>query len=417
MIRKLIASVEQLKKSKDGRVLASNFGYLMLLQVASYIFPLLTIPYLARVIGVEGFGKIAFASAVITWLDTVAGWGFNYTATRDVARNKDDPKKVSEIFSNVLWARFLLATLGFLLLLACIQFIPYFNENSEILLISFLLVPGNILFPSWFFQAMEDMKFITLFNLISKVLFTALIFIFITEKSDFILQPLFNSLGLVVSGLFSMYIILVRWKVKLKKPNLKSIIEIIKESSDVFINNIMPNLYNSLAVVLVGLWGGSVANGIYDAGRKLVALGNSFMDIIIRVTFPFLSRKSDSHDIFAKVYLSLSLVGSFSIFILSPLFIKLFYNEEFAEAVVVMQLTSVSIFLVALIKTYGTNFLIIKGYDRELRNITILGSLIGFIVSIPLIYYYSYIGAALTLLTAQAILGFGTMLKARSVKK
>lgn len=417
MISKVKSLISRLFKSKDGKVVASNFGYLMLLQVAGYIFPLLTIPYLARVIGVEGFGKIAFASAVITWLNTVADWGFNYTATRDVARNKHDPQKVSKIFSNVLWARCLLAAFSFILLMAGIQFIPYFSENSEILLITFLLVPGNIFFPSWFFQAMEKMKFITLFNLVSKALFTILIFIFINEKSDFILQPLFNSLGLLVSGLFSMYIILGQWKIKLQKPNLTTIIETIKGSSDVFINNIMPNFYNSLAVVFVGFWGGSFANGIYDAGRKLVLLANSFMDIIIRVTFPFLSRKSDSHDIFAKIYLSLSLVGSAFIFILSPLFIKLFYTEDFSEAVIVMQLTSISIFLVALIKTYGTNFLIIKGYEKELRNITILGSVVGFIISIPLIYYFSYVGAAITLISAQAILGIGSMLKARSVKK
>lgn len=416
MFSKLKALINQLKKSEDGKVVASNFGYLVLLKVAGYIFPLLTIPYLARVIGVDGFGKVAFAAAVITWLNTVSDWGFNYTATRDVAKNKEDIVKISEIFSNVFWARLLLATLSFFILVLAIRLIPYFHENSEILLITFLLVPGNILFPSWFFQAMEKMRFITLFNLISKALFTALVFIFITEKSDFILQPLFNSLGFVVSGLFSMYIILVQWKIKLHKPNFRAVIETIKGSSDVFINNIMPNLYNSLTVVLLGFWGGSSANGIYDAGRKLVLLANAFMDIIIRVTFPFLSRKPESHHIFARIYLSLSLLGSVLVFILSPLFINLLYTEEFSEAIVVMQLSSISIFLTALIKTYGTNFLIIKGYEKELRNITIVGSLIGFTVSIPLVYYYSYIGAAITLITAQALLGFGSMVKARSLK-
>jgi len=91
-MKKIKALISRVNKSKDVRTLSSNFSYLMLLQIAGYIFPLITIPYLASVIGVEGFGKIAYASAVIVWFKTVADWGFNYTATRDVARNRGDYK-------------------------------------------------------------------------------------------------------------------------------------------------------------------------------------------------------------------------------------------------------------------------------------------------------------------------------------
>lgn len=187
MLRNIKALQLKLKKSKDGKALASNFEYMMLLQVAGYIFPLLTIPYLARAIGVEGFGKIAFASAVIVWFQTVSDRGFNYTATRDVAQNRENPEKVSEIFSNVLWARILLMTISFGLLLILIATIPLFKENQAVLLISFLLIPGHIMFPEWFFQAMERMKYITLFSLLSKLLFTILVFIFINQKEDYVL--------------------------------------------------------------------------------------------------------------------------------------------------------------------------------------------------------------------------------------
>lgn len=91
--------------SKDGKILVSNFLYLTLMQVAGFIFPLLTLPYLAKIIGTNGFGRIAFASAVIIWLQTISDWGFNYTATRNIARNRDDKQIVSKIFSSVFWAR------------------------------------------------------------------------------------------------------------------------------------------------------------------------------------------------------------------------------------------------------------------------------------------------------------------------
>src|SRR5690554_3905117 len=364
--------ISHVKKSEDGSALASNFGYLMLLQIAGYVFPLITIPYLARVIGVEGFGKIAFAAAVIVWFQTVSDWGFNYTATRDVARHRDDLDKVSEIFSNVLWARILLMLVSFAVLFSLTEAIPYFKENQAILLITFLLVPVHIMFPDWFFQAMERMKYITIFNLLSKMLFTALVFIFIKEESDFIFQPLFTSLGFVLSGVIAMYIITVKWKVKIHRPKHNNIYNTLKSSTDVFINNILPNLYNSLSIVLLGFWGGAAAVGIYDAGRKFILISHSFLQIITRVTFPFLSRKIERHDLYVRVHLSIAALGSFTIFMVSPLLIKLFFTPEFYAAILVLKISSISIFLVALSSVYGTNYLLIRGFEKELRTITFI---------------------------------------------
>lgn len=417
MINKVKALISRINKSKDGKTVASNFGYLMLLQVASYIFPLLTIPYLARIIGVEGFGKIAFAAAVIVWLKTISDWGFNYTATRDVALNKNDLNKVSEIFSNVLWARIILMLLSLLLLLIAIAFIPYFEENKIILLVSFLLVPGNIFFPEWFFQAMERMKFITIFSLTSKLIFTLLVFIFIKEKSDFILQPLFISLGFIVSGFFATYIIVFKWKIKIQSPSLKEIVKTIKGSTDVFINNIMPNLYNSFSVVLLGFYGGSVANGLLDAGTKFINISQQFLTIISRVFFPLLSRKIDSHNLYAKINIYLSIFACVSLFILAPFIISFFYTEEFSNAVIILRIMSVSIIFSALISTFGTNFMIVKGYEKDLRNITIICSLVGFILAFPLISSYGYIGAAITIMATRAILGIRIATKAIKIEK
>ena len=78
---------KRISNSKDGKTVFANFGYLSLLQIAGYVFPLITMPYLARVIGADGFGKIAFASAIVVWIQTISDWGFNLTATRDVAQN------------------------------------------------------------------------------------------------------------------------------------------------------------------------------------------------------------------------------------------------------------------------------------------------------------------------------------------
>lgn len=417
MINKFKNLLLRINTSKDGKALASNFGYLMLLQIAGYIFPLLTIPYLARVIGVEGFGQIAFASAVIVWLRTISDWGFNYTATRDVAKNKEDHEIVSRVFSNILWARIFLMFISFCILLITIITIPYFREHKAILLVSFLLVPGNILFPEWFFQALEKMKFITIFSLVSKAIFTILVFVFIKEKSDYILQPLFISLGYIVCGVASCYLIIIKWNYKLHPPNLTNIFSTIKSSTDVFINNIMPNLYNSFSIMLLGLFSGSTANGILNAGSKFLEISQSFLTVISRVFYPFLSRKISKHNLFAKINLTLSILACVFLFILAPYIINIFYTEEFYEAINVLRILSISIVFSALINVYGINFMIIKGYEKPLRQITTVASLIGFVIAFPLIYYYSYIGAAITIVFTRCIIGTTILYKTNNIKK
>ena len=411
------SKINRIRQSKDGKVLVENFAYLSLLQVAGYVFPLLTLPYLARVIGVDGFGKIAFASGVMVWIQTIADWGFNFTATRDVAKNRDNKDKVSEIFFNVLWARCVLMFFSFAVLLVLVLVVPEFKENATVIFVTFLMIPGHIMFPDWFFQAMERMKYITMLNLLSKLLFTAAVFIFITDKDDYILQPLFVSLGFVISGIIAMYYILVRWRVRLCRPSLVSIKMTIKNSTDVFVNNLMPNLYNSFSVVLLGMWGGSVSNGKLDAGNRFVNIVQQFMTIISRVFYPFLSRRIDKHDLYVKFNVLVALCLSVMLFFGAPLLVRIFFTDEFYDSILVLRILSISVVFLSLSNIYGTNYMIIEGHERKLRNVTASSSLIGFVLSFPLIYYFDFVGAAITIALTRGILGTSVMIKALLIKR
>ena len=415
-----MSKIEKLKsalKSKDGKVLASNFAYLSLLQVAGYVFPLITLPYLARVIGVEGFGKIAFASAVIVWIQTIADWGFNFTATRDVARNRDNIAIVSQIFSNVLWARLLLMVVSLAILLVLIAFIPDFKENADVILVTFVLVPGHILFPEWFFQAMERMRYITILNLLSKFVFTIAVFLLVKTKEDYILQPLLISLGYIVSGMIALYVIIFKWKYKIRLTSFSEIYRTIKNSADVFLNNLMPNLYNSFSIMLLGLWGGSFANGIYDIGSRLVNITNQFLAVMSRTFFPFLSRKIENHRFYVKLNLLVSVICCILLLVFAPIIINVLFSLEFENSIIVLRILAISILFYSLDDVYGKNFMIIEGFERQLRNITAICSIIGMLMSFPLIYYYDYIGAALTITVTRALLGIGITICAKSIKK
>lgn len=406
---KLSQRIEELTRSKDARTVAGNFMWLSLLQVAGYVFPLITMPYLARVIGVEGFGKIAFAMAVMVWIQTIADWGFNLTATRDVAQNRDDANKVSEIFSNVLWARCLLMGLSFVVLLLLIVAIPTFRENWEVLLVSFLIIPGHILFPDWFFQAVEKMKYITVLNVLTKLIFTLAIFVFIKEPGDYILQPLLSALGFAVSGVIALYIILRRWGYKLYAPQFGTIIETIKSSTDIFINNLAPNLYNSLSVVLLGIFSGGIANGIYDGANKFINIVCNILNALTRAFFPFLARKKEHFSMYVKIVLSIAVVTSAAMWFAAPWLVDILLSPEFSESVIPIRILSISLIFYVMSSAYGSCNLIINKRERVLRQLTVLCSVIGLIIAVPLIYFYSYVGVALTVTISRALLGLSSM--------
>lgn len=413
MIKRLKDLINRIQKSNDGKTVIANFSYLSLLQVAGYAFPLITMPYLARVIGAEGFGKIAFASAVIVWIQTIADWGFTFTATRDVAQNKNSKDTVSRIFSNVLWARFFLTIVSGLILVLAIIFIPFIKENADIILITFLMVPGHILFPEWFFQAIEKMKYTTIFNIIIKLLFTIAVFAFIRDRNDYILQPFFTTIGYLVCGIGAMFLILYKWGFKLYAPQWCNILRTIKSSTDVFLNNLMPNLYNSFSIMLLGMCGGVKANGLFDGGNKFPTIFYNLQLVLSRAFFPFLSRRIDKHYLFCKINLGTAIIGATILIILSPWIVKIILGDEFEPSIIVMQILSASIVFLALSNTYGTNYLIIKHKERQLRNLTFVSSFVGMISAIPLVYYFSYIGAALTILLSRALLGVLSYIVAR----
>ncbi|MGM9774606.1 MAG: flippase [Candidatus Egerieousia sp.] len=407
---------KRIKQSEDGRTLVSNFSYLSLLQIAGYVFPIITLPYLARVIGADGFGKIAFASAIIIWFQTIADWGFNYTATRDVARCRDDIEKVSEIFSNVLWARCVLVIASIIILSVCIILIPVFRNSADVIFVTALMLPGHIMFPDWFFQAIEKMKYTTLLNLLSKLIFTTLIFVFIKKKDDYILQPLFISLGFIFSGIIAMYFILGRWHIKLHRPDLRKIAKTIRGSTDIFLYNIVQNLYNSVSVVFLGTWHGSYATGIYDAGKKFKDMFENFLLIISRTFFPFLSRKGEKHGLFAKIYLACSSGISLLLFVFAPIIIRIFYGKEFDDSVVVLRIVSIAIVPLGLSTVYGVQWLLQRGYERQMRRITIIVSLLGFAMAIPMVYFFSYLGVAIVYILTNTIQGISYYISVKRLK-
>ena len=207
--------------SPTRKRLTSNFFSLSVLQALNYILPLITLPYLVRVLGPEKYGLISFAQAFIGYFTILTDYGFGLSATREISIHREDEKKVSEIFSSVMIAKIFLGILSFIILGLVLLSVPKFGNEWLLYIFTFGTVLGNIFFPVWFFQGMEKMKWITILNVISKVIFTICIFIFIHSESDYLYVSLINSLGYLVAGIISLIVVFKNFKINSFYQRLK----------------------------------------------------------------------------------------------------------------------------------------------------------------------------------------------------
>ena len=330
---KLAYFFSRIRSNKDARIVTENIASLTLLQVCGYVFPLLTFPYLTKVLGAECFGLIAFAATVIGYFQTFTDWGFQYTAVRDIAQHQDSPEEVSRIFSRVMNARVCLMLLSLLVLLAMLFIVPSFKENSLVLIFTYFIVPGHVLFPDWFFQGIERMKYVTLSNFIFKVVFTILVFVCIHDRSDYLWQPLLTALGYLVAGVFSMFLIIRKWGYQWYFTSFRQIWETIREGFDIFLNTILPQMYNSFSQLLLMFWAGPTACGLYAAADKFNAIMSQMIQVVSRAFFPFLARRIDKHALYAKMYITVTALCSLLLIITAPYIIKIFFSDEFVDSV------------------------------------------------------------------------------------
>lgn len=416
IFKRISNKISTVKNNKDGRTLIVNFAYLSILQVIGYVFPLITIPYLARIIGVEGYGKIAFAASVVVYFQTIVDWGFAYTAVRDIAKNKENTEYISRIFSNVMCAKILLMIISTIIFAVIIYTIPFMYEYRTVLWCTYLLIPGYIMFPDWLFQAMEEMKYITLMNFAARSIFTILVFVMIHDSSDYYFEPMLNAIGMLVIGIWAMWYAKKRFKIYFIMPSWKDLRTTITKSCDMFISLFLPNLYTNFSVTLLGFTGGEVATGLYSAGKKFIDISDRFSQVLSRAFFPFLARRIDKHNIYVAISGSFSIIMSIFIFSCSDLLIHVFYTEEFYEASYVLKIMSVSPFFVFLMNTYGTNYLVLQGKEYTLRNIILACSVIGFVLAWFAILNFTYIGVAVTVTSVWGLRGFITWIYAIRLK-
>jgi PST family polysaccharide transporter len=390
-------------ESEDKKRLFSNFFSLLVLQGANYVLPLITFPYLVQVLGVDYFGLLAFATAIIAYLSIITDYGFNLTATREISIHRDNKEKVVEIFSSVMTIKFILMILSFILLSIIIFSFEKFSAHWEIYFFTFATVLGQVLFPVWFFQGMESMKYISYLNIVAKSIFTLAIFIFVKEQSDFYLVPLLTSAGFIIAGLWSLVLIRREFRVEFRWQSIDTLKEYLIDGWHIFISRIYVNLYTTTNIILLGVFTNNTAVGYYSIAEKIVVAIGGLFEPANQTIFPYLARKYREN--FNQFVMFVKKIGFMFLFI-SSFFVVIF--EYFKESIIYLVTgsynlevsTLLGIFLLRVLSyPFGalfSNSLIIMNRKKEFMRVMNYTVLLDLLI-VPLsIYLYQEMGLVIS---------------------
>lgn len=385
--------------TEEKKRLFSNFFSLSVLQAANYILPLITLPYLVRILGVEYFGLLAFATATIAYFQIITDYGFNLTATREISIHRDDKEKVIEIFSSVMTIKVILMFVSLFLLSVLVFSFAKFSKDWEIYFLTFGTVVGQVLFPVWFFQGMERMKYITFLNILSKVIFTIAVFVFVKKQSDYYFVPLFTSIGYLVAGIWALYLIKKEFDIRFIFQKVETIKNYIIDGWYIFVSRLYVSIYTTTNTFLLGLFTNNTAVGYYAVAEKIVIVIGGFFEPANQAIYPYLARTyKENASKFVKLLKKLTIAFlciSFTLVLLSQYFKKeivYFVSGEYNIEII----SILSIFLIRVLTfPFGplfSNALIIMKRNKEFIKVMNYTVILDLILVVPAIYFYGVKG-------------------------
>ncbi|MEO8711011.1 MAG: oligosaccharide flippase family protein [Parafilimonas sp.] len=364
-----------LKKLKHP--LVGNFFSLVVLQGVNYALPLLTVPYLFRTLSVEKYGLINFASAFIQYFIVFTDFGYNLSATKLIAENRNDTNKLSDIFNRVMFSKLLLLIIGFAVIAVVIFSFDKFSSEKTLYICTYGLVIGNVLFPVWFFMGMEKMKFITIITIITRVLALGPIFLLVKSSSDYLLVPIINSIGTILSGIISIVIVSRIFKIKYSVPTFKEITHSLKDSSQYFLSRISVSVYTISNVFTLGLFGTNTMVGYYSAAEKIfIAIQNAYSPVNNSL-YPYMT-KTKNVQAFKKIFWFITIANTVLIAALlvdTKDIIYLVYKIRSSESIIVLQLLLIACLAIIPSILLGYPFLGAMGYPKFTNNSVISSSI------------------------------------------
>lgn len=346
--------VTMLEKRVNTTIL-KNITSLGVLQVANYLIPLIIIPFITRIFGTEVFGRVSYAQNIVVYLTLLVNYGFEYSATRQIALAKGDLERSRRLFWSVITMKCLLLAVSFVLLVVLSLTVDRIAADPMLYWCAAMVNIGVVFFPTWYLQGVQNMTKMAVFNLTIKLLGAILILSIIRTAGQYHLYPLFLSTASMLVGLVAFGYVVKHYSLGSWVWDKAAFAEVAREGFPIFLNNVFVSLYTTINLTILGGFADDVQIGYFSGAQRLIIAANMCVVMpISTAVFPEMSRRfaesySEWRCFFGRTLLiggAVALFVSAVAFLLAPFIVRVMLGTAFAESVPLLRILSPLPFLV-----------------------------------------------------------------------
>lgn len=407
--------IEKYNRFKNSK-LVENFFYLTGLQVFNYLLPLITLPYLIKVLQPEKYGLTVYAQTVMMYFIVFIDYGFNLTATRKISLLKNENKSITEVFNSVISTKLFLLLISLFVLAIIVFLIPKFTGLWLLYFFTSGVLIGQVFFPIWLFQGLQEMKYLMYFNFLSRVIFTILVFVIIKTENDFIYVNLLSSLGSILIGIVSIAFVIKKYNIKFRIAKRKEILFELKDGWMVFLSNFSIQMYVSSNIIILGAFENDKTVGNYSVAEKLIIILKQLLSVFSQVIYPHLCQLTNTPNLIKSFFkrtmipfLAFIFILCFLLFVFAEKIVFLMTGNTIHEIILLIRILSFVPFIVAMnIPAYQT--LLAYNYKNSYSIILIMGAVINIILNFILANFYGANGTAISVLITEFFITAGLII-------
>ena len=384
---------------------------MLLLQTFNMIIPLLTIPYVTRILGPEGYGQFSIALTWILYFQVIVEYGFELTGARAVASN-NDKNAIENKISGILTARLYLLLFSFVAMVIVwwLSGLPLYTLICMLLL--FTMVVGTTLSLTWVFQGMQKLQFITIINVIARTISVILIFLFVKHPEHIYRYCLFYAVTFLISGLFGCYVCNYKLNLKFHIAKFSHAVQELKFGWYLFISAAMICIFSNIGITFLTYSVTEGEIGAYSAIHKISYIMNILFVAVSKSIYPYISKSFSISEneglkkirqILKPVMIFFLLLGVILVLFQNLIVSLVFGNEYVAYSYLILPFVLQIIFAVAN-NFIGIQSLVANGHQKEYSMAITLGMLAIVTFNFLLINMYGISGAAYASVLAEAFL-------------
>lgn len=366
-----------------------NTFWLAIFQLAKMVFPFLILPILTRQLSVETYGNLTFIKTVMNFLQIFLDFGFMLSATKEIAKIKNDTNKIQQIMADTLLARLLLGGIGFLLIIILSFFFPILGNNFLFTITSYLTVFLSIFLFDFLFRGLEIIHVMTIRFIVMKTISFLLTIFFVRQDHQIILIPLFDILSSVIA------IILVAFELqkrnfRLIRPKLKSSIYSLKISLVYFLSDVSATAFNAISTIIIGLVFSSTEVALFGVSIQIIGAIQALLGQLSSGIYPIMVRQKSRKFIQQVFQKTIPLVFLFTglIIILLPLALQVLAGDKYAAAHPIIQILAITIFFSFINTLLGWPTLGVINQQNKVTLSTIISTVFN-LISLILLYLSS----------------------------